>query len=66
MGKYDDDSEDKSQFKIIRTPGSNSASSKSFNGMFKQVKNFQVIKTHINGILRSKPLMVACSAEVND
>ena len=65
MGKCDDDSEDKSQLKIVRTPGSHSAASKSFNGMLKQVKNFQVIKTQINGNLRAKPLMVACSAEVN-
>ena len=65
MGKCDDDSEDKSQLKIVRTPASRSISSKSFDSMLKQVKNFQVIKTHINGILRAKPLMVACSAEVN-
>jgi len=35
MGKFDDDSEEKSHFKIVRTPGSYSASSKSFNDMFK-------------------------------
>jgi hypothetical protein len=35
MGKCDDDSEDKSLLKIIRTPGSHSASSKSFNSMLK-------------------------------
>ena len=38
--------------------------SQSLNKMQKQVKDFYEFKRDFNGMLKAKPLMVACSAEV--